>query len=112
MNKADLIDAVAESADISKAAAARCVDTVFDSITSSLAKLPARTRTLVTQEHRYTRNSAGEEQLFNLSADPDEMTDLNAEQPELRVAMLEQLAQALMMADDSSRGAPATKVSA
>jgi DNA-binding protein HU-beta len=38
MNKADLIDAVAESADISKAAAARCVDTVFDSITSSLAK--------------------------------------------------------------------------
>jgi len=38
MNKADLIDAVAESADISKAAAARCVDTVFDSITQSLAK--------------------------------------------------------------------------
>ena len=38
MNKADLIDAVAESADISKAAAARCVDTVFDSISGSLAK--------------------------------------------------------------------------
>ena len=38
MNKADLIDAVAESADISKAAAARCVDTVFDTITASLAK--------------------------------------------------------------------------
>ena len=38
MNKADLIDAVAESADISKAAATRCVDTVFDSITASLAK--------------------------------------------------------------------------
>jgi len=38
MNKADLVDAVAESADISKAAAARCVDTVFDSITQSLAK--------------------------------------------------------------------------
>ena len=37
MNKADLIDAVAESADISKAAAARCVDTVFDRITASLA---------------------------------------------------------------------------
>jgi len=38
MNKADLIDAVADSADISKAAAARCVDTVFDSITQSLAR--------------------------------------------------------------------------
>ena len=38
MKKADLIDAVAESADISKAAAARCVDTVFDSITESLVK--------------------------------------------------------------------------
>ncbi len=37
MNKADLIDTVAVSADISKAAAARCVDTVFDSITASLA---------------------------------------------------------------------------
>jgi len=38
MNKADLIDAVAESADISKAAAGRCVDTVFESITASLVK--------------------------------------------------------------------------
>ncbi len=38
MNKADLIDAVAESADISKAAAARSVDTVFDCIAASLAK--------------------------------------------------------------------------
>lgn len=37
MNKAELVDAVAESADISKASAARCVDTVFERITSSLA---------------------------------------------------------------------------
>jgi DNA-binding protein HU-beta len=37
MNKAELVDAVAESADISKASAARCVDTVFERITASLA---------------------------------------------------------------------------
>ncbi|MCA9312579.1 MAG: HU family DNA-binding protein [Phycisphaerales bacterium] len=37
MNKADLIDAVAEAADISKAAAQRSVDSVFETITRSLA---------------------------------------------------------------------------
>ena len=37
MNKAELIEAVAEAADISKASAARCVDTVFERITASLA---------------------------------------------------------------------------
>ena len=36
MNKAELIDAVADAADISKAAAARSVDTVLDVITQSL----------------------------------------------------------------------------
>ena len=36
MNKTELIDAVAESADISKAAANRAVDTVLDSITQAL----------------------------------------------------------------------------
>ncbi len=36
MNKAELIDAVADAADISKAAAARSVDTVLDVITNSL----------------------------------------------------------------------------
>ena len=38
MNKGDLIDAVAEGADISKAAATRAVDTMIDSITSTLKK--------------------------------------------------------------------------
>ncbi len=38
MNKAELIDAVAENADISKAAATRAVDTVLESITTSLQK--------------------------------------------------------------------------
>ena len=36
MNKAELIDAVAEGADISKAAATRAVDTFVDSVTNTL----------------------------------------------------------------------------
>ena len=36
MNKAELIDAVAEGADISKADATRAIDTMLNSITSSL----------------------------------------------------------------------------
>ncbi len=36
MNKAELVDAVADAADISKAAAARSVDTVLEVITESL----------------------------------------------------------------------------
>ena len=38
MNKAELIEAVAESADISKASATRAVDTVIEQITQSLQK--------------------------------------------------------------------------
>ena len=36
MNKAELIDAVAEAADLNKASATRAVDAVLDNITSSL----------------------------------------------------------------------------
>ena len=36
MNKAELIDKVAEDADVSKVTAARCVDAVVDAITHSL----------------------------------------------------------------------------
>lgn len=38
MNKSELVEAVAESADISKAAAARAVDTMVSSIIDTLAK--------------------------------------------------------------------------
>lgn len=38
MNKAELIDAVAEAADISKASAARALDGALDAITKSLQK--------------------------------------------------------------------------
>ena len=37
MNKSDLVDAVAEDADISKAAAGRVVDAMFERITQALA---------------------------------------------------------------------------
>ncbi len=38
MNKAELIDAVAEASEISKAAATRAVDAVIDNITNALKK--------------------------------------------------------------------------
>jgi DNA-binding protein HU-beta len=38
MNKSDLIDAIADSADISKAAAGRALDGMIDSITTALKK--------------------------------------------------------------------------
>lgn len=38
MNKSELIDAIAESADISKAAAGRAVDAVVESVTEALKK--------------------------------------------------------------------------
>ncbi len=38
MNKSELIDAIAEDADISKASASRALDSVIDSITNSMKK--------------------------------------------------------------------------
>jgi arylsulfatase A-like enzyme len=77
-------------------------------ITSKLTPIPARTRTLLMSDYRYTRNSKGEEQLFDLATDPDEMHDLT-DHDAARRHMLEALADAMMMADDSSRGAPTTE---
>jgi arylsulfatase A-like enzyme len=78
-------------------------------ITAKLTPIPARTRTLITREHRYTRNSKGEEQLFNLVDDPGEMRDLKHADERTRLIMVERLADALMAADDSARGAPAAE---
>lgn len=38
MNKAELIDAIADSADLSKASAARALDSVIDAVTKALKK--------------------------------------------------------------------------
>ena len=59
-------------------------------------------------DYRYTRNAKREEQLFKLSEDPDEMHDLKDRDP-AHAQLLEALADAMMMADDSSRGAPTTE---
>ena len=61
---------------------------------------------LITERYRYTRNSKGEEQLFDLQADPDEMTDLARRDPTLRASLLEQLTDALLAADDAARNTP------
>lgn len=75
-------------------------------ITSRLTPIPAKTRTVITEQYRYTRNAKGEEQLFDLAADPDEMRDLTAEGHSARGVMMEVLADALITADDAARGAP------
>ena len=77
-------------------------------ITSRLTPIPAKTRTLITKTHRYTRNSKLEEQLFNLDEDPDELTDLSTEQQSARSVIIEQMMDALIKADDAARGAPTT----
>jgi len=61
---------------------------------------------VITEQYRYTRNAKGEEQLFDLRSDPDEMQDLSAQQHPARGQMMEVLADALMAADDAARGAP------
>ena len=75
-------------------------------ITAKLTPIPAKTRTVITEQYRYTRNSKGEEQLMDLIADPDEMRDLTAERHPDRALMMEVLADALITADDAGRGAP------
>jgi len=74
-------------------------------ITAKLTPIPARTRTLITATHRFTRNSKGEDQLFDLTSDPDEMQALDNEKLTGKLTTL--LVDAMMLADDSSRGAPA-----
>ena len=53
-------------------------------------------------------NSKGEQQLFNLGEDPDEMRPIDPSD-QLAAELRGELVQAMMMADDSSRGAPTTK---
>ncbi len=77
-------------------------------VTAKLTPIPAKTRTLITPTYRYTRNSTGEQQLFDLLNDPDEMRDLKAVDTAKRAEMVELLTDALIAADDAARGAPAT----
>jgi len=77
-------------------------------ITAKLTPIPSKTRTIITTNHRYSRNSKAEEQLFNLIDDPEEMTDLKSKKPETKSLMVEQMMDMLIDADDAARGAPTT----
>ncbi len=69
-------------------------------------RTPAKTRTLVTEALKYTRHSTGEEQLYDLVADPHELSHLGGSDPARRAAMIERLAEALIDAADDARGTP------
>lgn len=68
--------------------------------------VPAKTRTVVTDRARYTRNSKGEEQLFDLVADHDELADLSDLDASLGREMRDLMMDALIEADDLAREAP------
>ena len=69
-------------------------------------RIPEKSRTVVTPALRYTRNSRGEELLFDEVEDRDEMTNLAKSEPARRAEGVEAMMDALMEADDLARGAP------
>ncbi|MEZ5378679.1 MAG: sulfatase-like hydrolase/transferase [Acidimicrobiales bacterium] len=73
---------------------------------AALAPIPAKSRTLVTAQHKYTRFSSGEDLLFDLGNDPLELDDLSSRETSMRGHLIEHLADALMAVDDDARGAP------
>jgi len=72
------------------------------------APVPEKTRTVRTATHRYTRDSTGFEQLFDMANDPGELTNLapGNQDPTVRVKMLDVLADAMIGADDMTRVEP------
>jgi len=69
--------------------------------------IPHKTRTVIGDDGtKYTRHSNGEEQLFDLVSDPDETTPIHHRDAGRRTAAIELLADALISADDTSRGTP------
>lgn len=75
------------------------------------AGLPLKTRTVVTDDHRYTRDSNGHEMLFDLAGDPDELTNLAVgdRDPSAKTEMLGALADAMLIADDLTRTEPVSR---
>jgi arylsulfatase A-like enzyme len=69
-------------------------------------RLPEKSRTVVTPGLRFTRNSRGEELLFDTVADPDELDNLAAADDTRRAVALEAMMEAMLVADDLARGAP------
>jgi arylsulfatase A-like enzyme len=70
--------------------------------------MPLKTRSVVTATHRYTRDSNGDEMLYDLTNDPDELTNLAVDRrdPTARTEALTALADAMIVADDITRLEP------
>jgi arylsulfatase A-like enzyme len=68
---------------------------------------PLKMRTVISDLGRYTRDTDGQEQLFDLTADPDELVDLTVRDRTRRATMVDRLADALIEADDLCRPEPA-----
>ncbi len=82
---------------------------IEDDLPSALAArgpIPAKSRTLVTAQHKYTRFSSGQDLMFDLLADPLELRDLSPADTGERRHLIEHLTDALIAADDDARGTP------
>lgn len=66
----------------------------------------AKTRTLITEDHKYTRHDSGEDQLYDLASDPDELVHLGAIEPGVRAQLIERLTDAVIDTADDARGTP------
>ncbi len=74
---------------------------------AAVAPIPEKTRTVVGADgSKYTRHSSGDEQLFDLIHDPAEVEPLHHLGGERRARAVDLLADALITADDTSRGTP------
>ena len=82
------------------------VEDDFPDFLASRTSTPSKTRTLVTAETRYTRNSDGHETMFDKLADREERKELAALDLPRRGEMLERLTDALIGSADAARGTP------
>jgi arylsulfatase A-like enzyme len=78
----------------------------FPDFLASVTSTPSKTRTLVTRDTRYTRNSDGHEMMFDKIADREERRELASSDRPRRSEMLERLADALIAGADAARGTP------
>ncbi len=70
--------------------------------------LPLKTRTVVTETHRYTRDSNGFEMLYDLDDDRGELVNLAGRDLPGRATMVDVMVDALLRADDHTRTEPVT----
>ena len=72
---------------------------------------PIKTRSTVTETHRYSRDSDGFEMLFDLDGDPDELVNLAVgnRDPAARSAALDATLDQMLRADDLTRTEPVSR---